>query len=44
VRPRIRSVEQPWALTWDVNGNLLSDGVRSYAWDAETLVSRRLAS
>ncbi|WP_332772049.1 RHS repeat-associated core domain-containing protein [Phenylobacterium sp.] len=23
------------ALTWDANGNLLSDGTRTYAWDAE---------
>jgi len=22
-------------LTWDADGNLLSDGVRSYTWDAE---------
>ena len=23
------------ALTWDADGNLLSDGIRNYAWDAE---------
>lgn len=28
------------ALTWDANGNLLSDGLRSYAWDAENRLVR----